>query len=435
MEWIESPRRSAAPRPCAVGSAGAIRWIRAPPVEPHRRPARLLYPVMDGGLQMNSAPARQAESVPEEQAEPAPKKHKHCPEVAFEVDGGLVWSGSKAEFNGGQFMRLSILGANWLAKSIIRTEKASKPLALHYLDENLQLDCTVGILPATFVLNGRPKPRILESEIACISGFKPIGKSKLIWDLHAQAIAKTAAVSLADLNCAKDTVRIDSVSTASIQRLGLLVMLSGCRTVNNDDILLRPVSGGGLEVVLGDANKAFHEEGRERDPTYPKAWDEENHKFRQGGPLDQMAIVLSGAADSMSLSDRYDHIGWSDDGWKNEDGEDRRALANRWVRWEERPLAESVAQIVQSWTTQNIDTALDAHYSAVREYIAMAKKLDPDNEFSTSDGPDAADENSPKVMQWKVHWKKEMMLLREQVEAGRRPSLLDISLSIGKQRE
>lgn len=383
------------------------------------------------------------------------KRQKHLPELAFEVDGSVVWSGKQKAFNRASFMRLSVCGKRWIVKPINRLRYVHHPLAINLVAEALHLGSTTGILQTAFFLNGRPEPMTLEAEVACLPGFErnPLGKSGIIWDVNEQSNSKTAAISLSDLCHANDCDRIDSVSTASVQRLGLLVMLTRCETVNNDDILLRPANGG-LELVLGDAKKAFGMGGHARVRYWEsKVFDEEERRNRPGGPLDEMRCVFDCVEMVMTHSERYDHVAWDDDfGWKNEDGEDRRAHANVWVRWEKRPLASSVVQLLLAWTPQEIAAALDSEASARRQILSQCAALetgssgegaasssnalaaaanDNDNDDDDDGGADAPEPE----LAWKAHWKEALLELQQQVRDGRRPSLRQISDTLAKERK
>ena len=342
-------------------------------------------------------------------AEPAAsKKQKAAPELTVALaDGSPVWSGSRKQFLGadGQvhFARLSVSGKRWIFKSnaghfLWLDGGKIKALALHRVDEALHLGSTTGIMPATFVLDGQPELFTLEAEVPILPGYKrnPLGKEGTIWDVDKQAKAKAAAVSIADLDFAEDRTRIGSVTTASVQRLGLLLMLGRCACINCDDILLRTADDGGLEVMMGDVKKGFD---RRPDEEYQQVWDDDVCNFRPGGPLDEFYEVLDSVQMAMTVS------------------------GDEWARWERRPLVDAVAQLIVSWTPEEIDAALDAEESARRD-------LPPPPEQSGVDASAAA-ADSASASEWKAQWKEELLLLRQQVQAGRRPSLREISQALG----
>ena len=388
---------------------------------------------------MASSPSRSEGSEDDAAStdEPKQKLQKHNPEISFEVDGSVVWSGTAEAFGGGSFMRLSVSGKRWIVKPINRVRFDHHPLAINLVAEALHLGSTTGVLQSVFILRGLPEPMTLEAEVPCLLKSNPLGKAGCIWDVNEQAKAKAAAISLADLNHAKDCDRLDSVSTDSVQRLGLLVMLTRCKTINLDDILLRRAADG-LELVLGDAKKAFVFGSKRSEDRYWKSpvFDEEEKDFRPGGPLDEMKTVFECVQMSMARSTRYEHVEWSDDyGWMNEDGEDRRAFVNTWVRWEKRPLARSVAQLLLAWTPQEIDAALDAEARARRDLTALEAGCVAAASSSAAAANNAdADADAPASSAWKAHWKEALLELQEQVRGGRRPSLLEISAALAKKR-
>jgi len=120
----------------------------------------------------------------------------------------------------------------------------------------------------------------------------------------------------------------------------------------------------------------------------------------------------------------------SDYGWLNEDGEDRRELGGkRWVRWEARPLVDSVAELIASWTSEEIEAALAAEAHAVQRMAEADETLDASKlaeiRRNIQQQLGARSSNSS---EWRVRWKLQTEELQKQVRGGARPSLHEVGL-------
>jgi len=376
----------------------------------------------------------------ENEAPPA-KNQKKEQTIAFALgpaeERRILWEGKSSQLHGTDrcpFARITVDDKHYIFKPVNISIGPSKPMGLSLVDQALRLNSSTGVLQCTTLVNNKARyPTFLEAAVAALprSVFVPEydNKSSVVFDATAQKPV-IAATSLLDLLNAGATDSIEAVRLDSIQRLGLLVLFSRCGGVNNDDILLRRL-GRSLELVMGDAKKAFDADPDE--PSRDRVWVEEERTFREATPLDEMRIVFSFVAQVMSREDEVEYD--SDYGWLNEDGEDRRELGGkRWVRWEARPLVDSVAELIASWTSEEIEAALAAEEHAVQRMAEADETLHASklaeirrNIQQQLEGPSFGARSS-NSSEWRVRWKLQTEELQKQVRGGARPSMHEVGL-------
>ena len=106
--------------------------------------------------------------------------------------------------------------------------------------------------------------------------------------------------------------------------------------------------------------------------------------------------------------------------------------------WPQQPAdeEEALAQAIQR--SLSVEPALDAEDSSLRHLCDLGATMASSSDGLLAGSSDCAPAaESPKAAEepaWKVQWKEELMLLKEQVQGGRRPSLLEISSALAKRK-
>lgn len=320
-----------------------------------------------------------------------------------------VWRGTEEELSKTPFFQLRIDGSYWICKPVnTRNGSLHKPLALDLVNKALRLNCTTGFKQAIICREGKPvKPLPLEGAVPPLGGFPEMGcKIGVIFDI-VENRPVTAAASLRDFHVAKEFSRLESVSNGAIQRVALLIIISRCGCINNDDILVRTGRRGDLELVNGDVKKVgWYQWG--------------SHASRRSGPLDEMKTVFDRMSWMMTESDEYDDE-------LDENRDDQCENTRLWRRWEYRPMADTFADLVSSWTADEIDAAVNAWETAVKTTGKLFSSI-TGLEYYSQCGED-----------WttgcKDHYKKQLGHMQDKVRKGERPSLSDINLMFARPAE
>ena len=354
------------------------------------------------------AAAAVAENVPP----PALLKPKRPRDwVSFTLVGGgaEVWAGNCMQLGDcdSPFSRLTANGRHWIFKNVNRmrggpTEMCGphKPLGLSLVAEALSLDCTTGVLAASlaFGMSQKHESLWLEGAISPALDGGLSSKSTLLWDVHEQG-GRPAATSLFDLIRNDDKkAELGNVTDEPFQQLGLLVIFARIYMVNTDDILVKATTTGGYDLVYGDAKKAF-------------CYFPNEHEVPRARPLDYLfRRPLSSVKCAMEEDDNEDDSSHSEE----EDGE--RFERDPFMPWENRPLAEAVAQVIASWSDKAIDAALDAERRSLSTLNDAA---------STAESANIGEQ--PAEPLWRKHYKEQALDLVRCVRGGERPSMREVS--------
>ena len=299
-----------------------------------------------------------------------------------------------------------------------------KPLALNYVDDALGLRSTAGVLQAyddgeALILEGVVHPLPREVLVALgkddLGGYAGSQKSELIYNASKDKMVG-GATSFRDLCNLESAEGLKNVSTASVQRLGLLAFFARCTEVNCDDVSLR-ISGGALELVLTDVSHSFTVA---LFGTKAKWWstgqifEEELYKMRSATPVDGLTNIFNRAAQRL-CTPFDDEKDWGEVDWGERPGcSPTNPNGDQWVRWEHRPLDESVAELIISWTNEQIDAALNAWQRGVRDTAKLEGEVV---------------RNAWPTPEWMAEWKEKTVDLQEKVTNGARPSLIEIARS------
>lgn len=376
---------------------------------------------------MQSISPQQPAPEPEQQPAQEPKGLTIALDGPVAEKRAVIWSGPPSNFHHriAPFILVKACSKQWILKPM-NVRAPYQPLGVSIVDTALRLGSSTGVLPAYHSVDGqKPSPIVLEGFVGGVGRSK--GSDNLLWDATQQKLPgpKAPGTSICDLlnvGGPADKASAERIELASYQRLSLLCLLSRCGSINSDDILLRKSKSGGFEAVLGDAQTAFT--WRPDEPVCGGShYDEPADQMRPPSAALLMPSVLTIV--EMLFRDEW-LVPCEDYGWFDEDGNDRRKSERGFVGWEKRPLTDSVAALVVSWSVDDIECALHADLEAFGKLSAMHLGV-PYSEILADEGNAYKLACAKGGRVWAARWKDEIGRLQERLRCGERPSLLELA--------